>query len=311
MTLKFMSSNKFKSASPKALLALISVSIIWGSGFIATEQVIRANWSTGLVMFSRFSLAALIMGLVLRKKLKFSNKGEIKAGAIAGLLLFLAFFNQTKGQAGTTVSNAALLTALNVLIVPFLAKIWLKKNLSFAVLGYCFLAFVGMLVLSYSEGKFSLNPGDYLVILCAFLFAMHITALEKFSSGTDSSRLCFYQLLFAAIFSFLTYIVNPEKQVGFSFGDGFLSVVYLAAMSTCLCYFLQTWAQQYLPASLTAVVLCLEGLFGSLFSVVLGYEVFRIQLLIGAVCIIAAAAGASIMESKQDKAQRVKLDKIV
>ncbi|MDO5732625.1 MAG: DMT family transporter [Eubacteriales bacterium] len=166
----------------KALAALVLVSIIWGSGFIATEEVIRAQWSTNLVMASRFSLAALLLGICIAGKLRQTRRVELRAGAISGFLLYAAFYCQTSGQAQTTVSNSALLTALNVLIVPFLARLCLRRSLQLAVLSFSGLAFIGMLFLSYREGRFEFNRGDLLVMLCAFLFAAHITSLDAFST---------------------------------------------------------------------------------------------------------------------------------
>ena len=57
-----------------------------------------------------------------------------------------------------------------------------------------------------------------------------------------------------------------------------LSVLYLGLMSTCLCFFLQTAAQKYADATKAVIFLSMEGVFGSLFSVMLGLEPFTWML---------------------------------
>ncbi|MDO5732624.1 MAG: EamA family transporter [Eubacteriales bacterium] len=108
----------------------------------------------------------------------------------------------------------------------------------------------------------------------------------------------FYQLFFAAIWANIVLVIEPKQALGFEWQHGVLALIYLAVMSTCLCYFLQTWAQAYLPSSLTAVLLCLEGLFGTFFSLILGYESYRPALLLGALCILVAAAAAARLDAQ-------------
>ena len=62
---------------------------------------------------------------------------------------------------------------------------------------------------------------------------------------------------------------------------GALPVLYLGLMSTCLCFFLQTAAQKYADATKAVIFLSMEGVFGSLFSVMLGLEPFTWMLGVG------------------------------
>lgn len=288
-------------SSLAASFALVVVAVIWGSGFIATDAVIAANWSTSLILVSRFSLAALLMALALRSKLKQSTILEIRGGIIAGVFLFVSFYLQTLGQGMTTVSNTAFYTATSVVMVPFISWPVNKSRPQLRTLLLALLALAGVGVLSYSGGQFSLGSGDLIVLLCAFFFASHTTYLEKAGKDTDAARVSFYQILTAAVISLSVFLINPALPNNFDFRAGLFPVFYLAAFSTGLCYFLQTRAQQFCSATVACVILSLEGFFGSFFSVIIGLEPMRFSLLIGGGLIIAASLLMNLLPTKRSE----------
>jgi drug/metabolite transporter (DMT)-like permease len=288
-----------------AELSLILVALIWGSGFIATEYVIKADWNTTLIMATRFIIASVAMAIALNKKILKITKYELLHGSFAGVLLFFAFYLQTFGQSATTVSNAAFITATNVVMVPFIS--WginrNRPNIQTILLTLMTLAGVG--VLSFKDSGFSLGRGDLIVLVCAFFFAMQITYLEKATKGSDPARVNFVQILSATVISVIVFIVKGEGLQGANIQQGILPVIFLGLFSTCLCYFLQTSAQKYSTASKVGVILSLEGLFGGLFSVLLGLEPLTINLVIGGILII----GATILMSIDFKSLRKKVNK--
>ena len=60
-----------------------------------------------------------------------------------------------------------------------------------------------------------------------------------------------------------------------------LPVLYLAIGSNFVAQSMQIVAQRYLSASTACLILMLEGVFGSVFSVLFGYEPFTVNLLVG------------------------------
>lgn len=110
-------------------LGLLSVALIWGSGFIATQIAIDEGLSSTFIMFIRFTMATIMMGVFVRKDLKEIKAKDIKGGVIVGIFLFLAFILQTIGLQFTTPAVNAFITATCVVMVPFLAGLFLKKSL--------------------------------------------------------------------------------------------------------------------------------------------------------------------------------------
>lgn len=264
---------------------------IWGTGFIASQAAIDADMSAALIMALRFTLAAVVMLLVCIPRLRRFRRHEWKVGSVAGLALFGAFFTQIVGQQYTTVSHCAFLTATNVVIVPFLVWILRRRAPSGRTFACAAAALLGIGMLSITPGSFGLSFGfgDAMSLLCAVLFALHITSLGRITPDDDVMLVNLTQLAVAAVVSvavFLLTDLHGADAVDWSLG--LPAAAYLGLFSTCLCYFLQTTAQKYTSPSQAGVLLSAEGLFGSLFSVALGLEPLTVNLALGGLIILAA-----------------------
>ena len=115
-----------------AIGGLILVTVIWGGGFVASDMAL-GSMKPFQIMMVRFLLASVLMGMISMGQHKKEGKledraGAIKAGILMGIALFAGFALQIIGLQYTTPSKNAFLTALNVVIVPFIAFIILKKK---------------------------------------------------------------------------------------------------------------------------------------------------------------------------------------
>ena len=155
-----------------AIAGLIVVTAIWGGGFVASD--IALNSLTPMqIMAIRFLLGAVLMSFISVREFRNINLKEIGAGVLMGIALFAAFALQIIGLQYTTPSKNAFLTALNVVMVPFIAFLVLRKRIGWrGVLGAC-LSVVGVAVLSLN-GNMTLGLGDALSLLCAVGFAFQI-----------------------------------------------------------------------------------------------------------------------------------------
>ena len=103
-----------------AVAGLIVVTAIWGGGFVASD--IALNSLTPMqIMAIRFLLGAVLMSFISVREFRNINLKEIGAGVLMGIALFAAFALQIIGLQYTTPSKNAFLTALNVVMVPFIA----------------------------------------------------------------------------------------------------------------------------------------------------------------------------------------------
>lgn len=291
--------NKKVQTVSKFLLLLVA--IIWGSGFIGSQMALDAQLSSAFIMFVRFAIATLIIGVVFFKDLKKNLKREhLKGGILIGLFLFLAFYVQTVGLKYTTPSNNAFITASNVVMVPFIWWVISKKRPSIKIFVSSFLCLIGIGILSlnFSQG-FSFQVGDLLTLLCAFLFACQIVATGILAKQMDTKVVVFLQFAVATVCGFIMFMLTDRNFTAFASPKGMAAVIYLGVFSTCLCYFLQTTAQQHVDSSKAAIILATESLFGTIFSVALGYDRLTINMVVGGMIILASIILPELQISKK------------
>ena len=274
-----------KRAEVMGSLSLLVVAIIWGSGFIASQMALDAQMSSAFIMFVRFAIAALIVGIVFHKDLKKNMKKEhIKGGLLIGTFLFLAFYVQTVALQYTTPSNNAFITAANVVIVPFLWWAISKKKpgAKFIVSSFLCLLGIGILSINFSEG-FAFKIGDLMTLGCAFLFACQIVTTGILALKMDAKVIVFLQFAVAAVWGFFAFLLTDGDFSSFLSSEGMGAVIYLGVFRT---YFLQTTAQQHVHSAKAAIILSTESLFGTIFSVLLGYDPLSPQMVVGGIIIL-------------------------
>lgn len=284
-----MQKKKYKMTAWTADVLCLVVAAIWGSGFIASQMAIDANMSAALILAIRFTLAAVVMLVVCIPRLKNMRPQDLKMGTLAGLFLFGAFYTQIVGQQHTTVSRCAFLTATNVVMVPFIMWAVSRRRPATKTFVLTATTLAGIGVLSITPGSFELtfNFGDAMTLVCALLFALHITSLGWATKGADVMLINLVQLSTAAIISLAVFMLTDLGVVfRANLGMGLPAVAYLGLFSTCLCYFLQTLAQKHTTPTQAGVLLSTEGLFGSVLSVLLGMEMLTANLVVGGLIIL-------------------------
>ncbi len=269
--------------SKMADIALVVTAVIWGTGFIGTEYALATGASPSLIVAMRFLIAGILLGIVYFKSVRSIKKETFKVGAIAGALLFAGFYLQTLGQSNTTVSNSSFITTTNVVMVPFVVWLFTKVHpkMKYFILGFTTLIGSGILTWDFSNG-ISFQYGDILVFLSAICFAVHIAYLGIWGRDKDSKQLTFLQMIVNGVLAFIYMVIFDRGAIDFEVMVAALpSVTYLAIFSSCVCYYLQTTAQQHTAPSKAGIILCMEGLFGSVFAVLLGIDTLTTTLIVG------------------------------
>ncbi len=188
-----------------------------------------------------------------------------------GLALFAGFAFQIVGLQYTTPSKNAFLTALNVVIVPFISFLILRKKIGARGIAGAVMSIAGVALLSLDR-NFSLGLGDGLTLICAVGFAFQIFLTSEYVKKYRATVLNFIQMITAFFLSFISLIAFGETQFHVT-GKGILSVLYLGVISTTVCYLLQTASQKYVDETKAAIILSLESVFGTLFSILILGEI--------------------------------------
>lgn len=272
-----------KKKSLYADLSLLLVAIIWGSSFVVIKNALDYI-NPVYILVLRFALSSVLMAFVFWKRFREINKEDIKAGAIIGFFLFLAFLTQTIGLKYTTVSKQAFITASYVVIVPFFYWGITKKKPDIYEFMAAILCLIGVGLLSLEE-SFSINLGDGLTMVCAVFFALHIISIEYFAKDHDPIILTIVQFAVAAILSFIVVLIFNIKLGSFGKEVGF-SILYVAVVSTLIAFGIQNVAQKYTSSTHTAIILSMESVFGSIFSVLLLGDKFTVKLFLGCLIVL-------------------------
>ena len=267
------------------VLGLLTVTIIWGGGFVASDLALE-TLTPFQIMFIRFMIAAVIMTVLGRDSIRTITREEIKCGIMLGAALFGGFALQIIGLQYTTPSKNAFLTATNVVIVPFIALVIYRKKIPVKCLIGAGMAIVGAAVLSL-QSDFSIGAGDILTLACAVCFALQIFLTGEFVGKIRPTVLNFLQMTTAFLLSGIGLIVTGSFHFAPSTGS-LLAVLYLGVVSTTITYLLQTVSQKYVDETKSAIILSMEAVFGTVFSVILLHEDVTVRMVIGSMLILAA-----------------------
>lgn len=283
-----------------AITGLVTVTIIWGGGFVASDMALE-SLRPFQIMAIRFLMASVLMGAASIRELKGINFKELQAGILMGTALFVGFAFQIVGLQYTTPSKNAFLTALNVVMVPFISFILLRKKISRKSIAGAAMAIVGVGLLSL-EKNMSLSMGDALTLVCAVGFAFQIFFTSEFVKKYRAVVLNFIQMLTAVLLSAICLFLFGETDFHVT-PQGWLSVLYLGVVSTALCYLLQTASQKYVDETKSAIILSMESVFGTLFSILILHEQVTLRMVCGCVIILAAVIVSNLADTQEVQEQ--------
>lgn len=291
-------------------MLMLSVVFVWGATFVLVKNAL-GDISPLLFNLLRMLLATACLALVYRRHLRGLSRRAWVGGALAGACLATGYQFQTAGLALTTPSKSAFLTGLVVVMVPLLSAIpWLRGPDAHApgwsVLAGAALAFAGILLLTSppaSRGHFftfdfaAINIGDVLSICCALGFALHVLALARTSRRIPFQQMAVLQIGFCALFMAVSTPLLERSWIHLTPRLG-VAILLAAVLATALAFTIQSWAQQYLPATHTALILTLEPVFAGITAFVLLHERLGLRGSLGAVLILGGIATAELIPSR-------------
>lgn len=261
----------FMKKTIQGCLTLLVTTVIWGCAFVAqsvgmdhigpfTFQAVRS-------LLAVLTLLPVIYLFDLKKKdnltyiRRWQNKKLWIAGSLCGIALFVASGAQQVGLIDTDAGKAGFLTSMYIVIVPFFGLFFHKKLSPATILGV-FIAVAGLYLLS-GAGTTGIAPGDALMILCAFAFAVQILLVERLGSDMDGLRLNCIQCLVCSVLSALV-VIFTETPTWDSLTDCALPLAYAGCLSMGVAYSLQIIGQQKVDAVPASIIMSLESVFAAL-----------------------------------------------
>ena len=285
-------------------ILLVLTALIWGCAFVA--QSVGMDY-VGPFTFNmaRFLIGAIVLLPVIwfmdRQRKTGAEKGAgqktlIIGGICCGIALAVASTLQQWGILFTTVGKAGFITAMYIVIVPLLG-IFIGKKVRPLIIGCVAIAVVGFYFLCMTE-SLRLGLGDFLVLLCAIAFSIHILVIDHFSPKVDGVKMSAIQFLTAAIISAVPTLLW-EQPVFTEILQAWQPVLYAGIMSCGVAYTLQIIAQKNADPTVASLLLSLESVFSVLAGWVLLGQGLSLKELFGCVLIFCAIILAQLPEKKK------------
>ncbi len=285
-------------------ILLVLTALIWGCAFVA--QSVGMDY-VGPFTFNmaRFLIGAIVLLPVIwfmdRQRKTGAEKGAgqktlIIGGICCGIALAVASTLQQWGILFTTVGKAGFITAMYIVIVPLLG-IFIGKKVRPLIIGCVAIAVVGFYFLCMTE-SLRLGLGDFLVLLCAIAFSIHILVIDHFSPKVDGVKMSAIQFLTAAIISAVPTLLW-EQPVFTEILQAWQPVLYAGVMSCGVAYTLQIIAQKNADPTVASLLLSLESVFSVLAGWVLLGQGLSLKEMFGCVLIFCAIILAQLPEKKK------------
>lgn len=297
-------------------LMLLLTAFIWGSAFVA-----QRSGMDHIEPFTFNGLRSLIGGVALLPVILFMNgksspkgaeaseqklseeekrkerKTLILGGVSCGIVLFIASSLQQAGLAYTTAGKAGFITALYIVLVPIMG-IFIGKKIK-PILWLCVgMAVVGLYLLCVKEG-FSLSKGDFLVLLCAFGFTMHILVIDYFSPKTDGVKMSCVQFFVCGAISLIPMFAMETPALS-NILTCWLPLLYAGVLSCGVGYTLQIVAQKDTNPTIAAMLMSLESVFAVISGAIILHEQMALREILGCVIMFAAIIIAQL-PSKEER----------
>ena len=274
-----------------AIAALFFVASAWGATFTLVKSAL-AQIAPEPFLVLRFLVASAVL-LILALALRQLPRAALGPGLILGVVLFGAYWCQTRGLLTISPSRSAFLTGLYVVLVPFADRALYKTRIPFAAWIGSALALAGTAMLI---GGLSARPalGDLLTIGCAVFSALHVVLSAKYSVHAPALGLATLQALVIGAAALPLAAFAPRvvwsREVAFA-------VVFTAIVTTALAFVALMWGQARVTATEAAVILAFEPVAASITSIAFAHEPVTPLFLTGAALILTAIVLSQLPES--------------
>jgi drug/metabolite transporter (DMT)-like permease len=273
----------------KADLLILIAAAIWGLAFVFQKTAMGA-----VGPYTFIAARAVVAAIVLAPLAWFEANRATEAAPAdfyrvvlwGGVAFFLGAAFQQVGLLTATVTNTGFLTALYVVIVPFLIWVSARQAPSTIVWIAAGLSFVGIWLLG-GANLAAFNFGDGMVAICAVFWAVHVVVTG--AAGRHARPVTFTCLQFcvvAAIALVAAFTLETVTVAGLK--AAWFEIAYVGVLSSAVTFTLVSIALRHAPASEAAILMSSENLIAALAAAVLLGERLGLINWSGAALIVAA-----------------------
>ncbi len=280
----------------------ILAAMFYGTNPLGALKLYEQGMNTNSVLFSRFSMAWIIVSIILiirRENLKVTKRefGTLTALGLlftaSSMTLYFSFKYIAAGVASTLLFTYPIMTAV-------IMGLFFKEKAGFKTIVAIILSLVGVLLLYWSDAGGALNTlGVILVLVSALTYSIYIIVVNRCPLEMSSFKINFYVILYCAVgmavFAWLTGqpLRLPHNAVSWFYAG------WLAVVPATLSLVLMVYASKNVGATPTAILGALEPLTAVLIGIFVFNEPFGTRLAIGIVLILSAVVITAYSQKKR------------
>jgi drug/metabolite transporter (DMT)-like permease len=296
-SIKTSSPTEFRKKYPTLLpeIAFICVVAIWGISFVFTKNALQV---IGPFAYNtlRMTLGAVTLALLAGHQWRQVDRKYVWPVLGTGIILFFSYSSQAYGQQFTTASKAGFLTGTNVIYVPILSALLLRRIPSATAIIGVVLSFIGLFLLSFegSITNFSLAPGDFWVALSGLGWAFYIIALANFSPKLRIIPYASLHVFVAGLISGVCWLLFEPWTLPVTSTALWIGVIVTGFFIIGLGTGVQTWITREISPTRVALISALEPVFAAVAGWWIG-ETITLRIIIGGTLIL---LGMLVAESR-------------
>ena len=286
-------------------LYLFIAAVVWGISFVSQRSAMQTElggFTFNGIRLMIGSIALIPVVLFLRhkegvnkwepEKKRIYNKYTLIGGIICGLILCLASNLQQFGIKGISAGKTGFITAMYIIEVPIIG-LFLKRKTSWLLALAVPLAVGGMFLLCMVGESFTFGISELLVLLCSFVYSLHIMVIDYYAPKVDCVLMACIQFAVAGVISLILMGIFETPKM-----DAILNcsveILYAGIGSCSIAYTLQIVGQKNMNSTVSALILSLESTVSVLSGWIILHESLSIYQAFGCVLMFIAIVIAQL-----------------
>ena len=276
----------------RGTLCGIVAAACYGTNPLGALPLYADGIGTCSVLFYRFTLAAVLLAVVMavqRKSLAVSRK---ELGCLAGLGILFSSSSLSLFYSFHFIGAGIACTLLFVypVMVAVIMAVFFRERVTASTALAIVLAIAGIALLYKGGDGVSLNAtGVSLVMVSSLTYALYIIIVNKSQLRMSALKLTFYSLIFSSLTVAAMSLTDPANRLQLLHTPVQWSLVaMLAVLPTVMSLMLMVVAVHDIGSTPTAIMGALEPVTAVILSVLLFGEVFTARMVGGIVLILVA-----------------------
>lgn len=232
------------------------------------------------IIFLRFTIAFVVVGLILHKRLRGIDKETLKAGAISGIIMFSMTATTLIGLQTTMASTGGFVMSVNAVFVVVIQAVLLRRLPALSIIVAVILSMAGVYFLTDAK-LLDFDAGTWWILLATLLNSVYIVYVGPASRRVDPLQLGIVQLGFAAVSGLVFSVFTGTLELPAT-PNGIIAVLGLSFIGSAYCFVMQPVAQKHTTSERVGIIWSTESFFAALFAFILLGERFTPLNVVGA-----------------------------